>query len=520
MIKPSADPGWFNVSPDVFQQCRLVPGGRARQGYLQLHQTHLPLVEASEAARLCAAQPTDFDARALLDRMTNERGGFQLRHYQHEAVEFVNSRTRGALIGDEPRLGKTITALMTHDPTRGRLVVVAPLMVREVWLSWIRRLFPGEDVGLMVGKQFDKQVASKPIVVGHPGLLATWATDLPVGTLILDEIHDYSTHKSRRSIGASMIASRAQRVLGLTGTPVWNKVIGMWFILSLLEPGAFGSYEAFGQRYCEPLQTAWGVTYKGSTNSDELSRRLTQIMIRRRHSEVKADLPPMSRETIIADITPTQRRQIDLAAEGLRKSAFTSTAGEIARYRAVIGAAKVDTTVEYGLKLIRRGEPIVVWAWHKKTAKLLEAAFAQAGAKTYLVTGDVTPIAQREARLSAWRADEPAVLVITIAVGQVGIDLSHARYALMVEIDYTPALMMRVFHIDRPSYITYIIVDHMTDRRVIETLMAKLVTTRGLDLQAAESAINILHAMFQLPLDTGDMDRLMRAMLAYEEGVV
>lgn len=522
-LQPSSTPGWFNVSQDLFAQCTQVPGRRARHGALQLHRTHLPLVDTIDAARFCAAQAIDFARRDARDVRTSPQG-FKLRGYQHDAVDFVLSRDRGTLIGDEPRLGKTVSALMTHDPALGRLVVITPLMVREVWLSWIRRVFPGEDIGVMAGKKFDRTIAEKPIVVGHPGLLPTWGTDLPIGTLVLDEAHDYSNPKSRRSVGASMMATHSQRVVALTGTPIYNKIIGLWFLLSLLEPGAWGSYDEFGRRYCGPEYTAWGPKYAGSSNSEELSRRMTQIMIRRRHSEVKQDLPPISRETIIADLTPTQRREIDFAAENLRKSLYTNTAGELARYRAAIGAAKVDTTVEYGMKILRRNEPVVVWAWHKPTARLLEEAFKQAGAKTFLVTGDTTPIAKREALIEAWRQSEPAVLILTIAIGQVGIDLSHARYALIVEVDYTPALMeqteMRVFNGVQPVFITYIVVDHNSDRRMIDALGAKLARTRPLDLQAAEPMINLLGAMFQETGGAPDMNRLMRALLDFEEGVV
>lgn len=530
-LRASQLPGWYNVSPDLYEQCKLVPGRRAAHGVLQLHRTHLPLVDDADAARVCALPSINMQVREARDRRTagishdpSAPQPFKLRSYQHDAVDFVERCTHGALIGDEPRLGKTVTALMTHDPSLGRLVIISPLMVREVWLGWIRRVFPGEDIGVMAGKKFDKEVASKPIVVGHPALLPTWGTDMPVGTLILDEAHDYSNYKSRRSVGASMIASRSKRVVALTGTPVYNKIIGMWFLLSLLEPGAWGSYDDFGKRYCGPEYTEWGPRYVGSSNSDELSQRLTQIMIRRRHAEIRDDLPPMARETIIADLTPAQRRQIDFAAEGLRKSARTNTAGELARYRAAIGAAKVDTTVEYGMKILRRDEPLVVWAWHKATAKHLEVAFREAGATTFMVHGDVTPVARREELITAWKAAPPSVLIITIAIGQVGIDLSHAQYALVVEIDYTPALMeqmeMRIFNASRPSYLTYIVVDHMTDRRMAIALIAKLTKTKPLDMQAAEQMINLLEVMFGEPADGGDMNRLMLALLEHEEGVV
>jgi SWI/SNF-related matrix-associated actin-dependent regulator 1 of chromatin subfamily A len=522
MIRPAADPDWFRVSQATWIALHKQhePGCRIRYNTFQVHRTHLPLVDELEAARVCTPPPIDEAQRAAIDAQT-EPLGFTMRHYQHDAVEFAKRR-RGVLIADEPRVGKTLESIMSHDPALGRLTIIAPLMVRETWLGWLRRVFPGEDIGIMTGKVFDRQLAQKPIVFGHYSILKSWASDVTHGTLIFDEVHELSNPRSQRSIAATVLASRAERVVGLTGTPIWNKPIGLWTIVSLLAPGAFGDRDSFGRYYCDGQPTAYGWEYEGASNSERLDRRLSEIKIRRRHRDVQTDLPPITRDVIIADISDAQRRKLDFAADKLRKSTVTNTAGQLARYRAVLAQVKIDVTIDVAKRITGNGEPLVVWTWHKSAANQIHERLEAEGVCSFLCHGDVTP-AKRESAMAQWKLAPNAVLVITIPTGMVGIDLAHAKRALFVEIDYTPALMeqaeKRTYSPMRPSYVTYIVADHLVDRRTVAALASKLSASRPLDLTAAEDAIDLLHELLgQAANDNSvDPDRLMMGLLEIEE---
>jgi SWI/SNF-related matrix-associated actin-dependent regulator 1 of chromatin subfamily A len=522
VIQRAADVDWYRVPQPIWAELyrRGEPGVRVKRGTFQVHQTHLPLIEELDAARFCTPSTIDVAAREALDVKT-EQLGFKLRPYQHDGREFILPR-RGTLVADEPRVGKTVQSLMAHDPVLGRLVVIAPLMVRETWLGWIRRVFPGEDIGVMAGKSFDRAEASKPIVFGHYNVIKAWASDTPIGTLIFDEIHELSNPRSRRTEGAAMLASRAERLIGLTGTPIWNRPIGMWSILALLAPGAFGDRHTYGLRYCDGQPGAHGWTYTGATNSDELDRRLSQIKIRRRHKDVQANLPPISRDVIVAEVSDAARRKLDFAADALRKSDVTNTAGLLARYRAVLAQVKIDVTVDYCQRVVNNDEPLVVWTWHKSAANKIHERLTEEGVCSFLCHGDITP-AKRESAMAQWKLSLNGVLVITIPTDMVGIDLSHAMRALFVEIDYTPALMeqaeKRTYTPFRPSYITYVVADHLIDRRMVEALSGKLTSSRPLGLTAAEDAIDLLHELFTGAANDNVFDpaRLMAGLLEIDE---
>ena len=168
MFHPApSDPDWFIIDDEeIVKRLAGVPSIRVKRGRWQAHRSHLPtLTNVIESIRHTTPPTADLAARARLDEIHRERG-FQLRAHQHSAREFITTRA-GILLGDEPRVGKTLSCLASHDPSSGPLLVICPLIAREVWLRWITKMFPGEDVGVMTGKTFDPVTARKPIVVGH-----------------------------------------------------------------------------------------------------------------------------------------------------------------------------------------------------------------------------------------------------------------------------------------------------------------------------------------------------------------
>jgi hypothetical protein len=410
----------------------------------------------------------------------------------------------------------TLACAYSHDWSLGKLVVIAPLMVREVWLGWLRRVFPGQDIGIMTGRLFDPIEAAKPIVFGHYDILYGWQDGTQIGTLILDEAHMLTNRNSRRTRAAVFLASRAERVIAATGTPIWNMPPDLWSVLGLVAPGAFGSYHDFGNRYGAPEVTEYGTRFTGLSNDAELSLRLSEVMLRRRWVDVCDDLPPISRNVMIVDLDDRQRRKLDIAAESLRQGDRTNTAGALARYRDALSMAKLPAAIQEAERCLDRGDSVVIWTWHRELADSIVELLLAGGRQAFKLTGD-TPMKNRDQVLSQWR-EGPAALVATMSVAQVGIDLSHAHRAIFAEIDYTPAMIaqaeMRTFAPTRPMNVTYVVADHFVDRKIIAALHRKLEAASPLGVSSGEGAIASIDAAFRGPEEIADMDRFLRDLLA------
>lgn len=406
----------------------------------------------------------------------------------------------------------TLSAACSHDPKDGSLVVVAPLSARGVWLSWLRRVFPGEDIGVMAGKKFDRAQASKPIVFGHYDILAQWQTIMPIGTLVFDEAHNLTNRRTKRTEAAFILRARARRVIAMTGTPIWNMPPDLWAVLALVAPGAWGSYYDFGDRYGAPEPTAYGKLYTGASNTEELRARMTEVMLRRRWRDCMADLPPIQRTVHVVEVNDIQRKKLDIVMGSLRTER-TNTASHLAQYRREVSFVKTKLTCERVQKHIETGNPVVVWTWHKELADRLASML-----DAFVIHGDIAPN-KRDEIIDQWKASPtPRVLVATWSVGQVAIDLSHAPVAIAPEIDWTPAIIgqgeMRIFSPLRPMLIEYIIVNHIVEQRMVRALIAKLGAADPLGVGAAVDTIDALRDALLGPQEAGDLDRLMEDLLA------
>ncbi|HEX7094924.1 MAG TPA: helicase-related protein, partial [Acidimicrobiales bacterium] len=157
-------------------------------------------------------------------------------------------------------------------------------------------------------------------------------------------------------------------------------------------------------------------------------------------------------------------------------------------YRQAVGRYK--TSLAADLALAHRG-PILVWTWHKQIAQAIaKRVSAESDRETFVMSGESTG-AKRAKTIDAWNATEAGVMVATLAVGQVGIDLSHARKEIFVETDWTPAVLsqaeVRPFHPDRDLDIVYITLDHEIDQALTEAVVKKVDRGHSFDLAAAGS---------------------------------
>lgn len=404
----------------------------------------------------------------------------------------------------------TLTSLLCHDPARGPLVIVAPLTARAVWIGWIRRLWPDADIGLAIGRKFNPETIKKPFIFIHYQLLQHWRALFHIGTLVFDEAHALTNRQARVAAAASLLASRSDIVIPMTGTPIWNMPPDLWMILALIAPKAFGSYDDFAERYGLPERTAHGTIYTGVSNEAELNARLSEIMIRRTWQDV-GDAPPISRNVDLVDIDEAAQRKLDIIAGSLREDR-ANTAAHLASYRKAVSRLKEKAATTKAKLIASRNEPVVVWTWHVELAKKI--ALETSG---FLLTGEQS-VKLREEIIDRWRATPDGILCATMAVAQVAVDFSHAKHAIFAELDWTPAMIaqaeMRTFHPSRAMAITFIILDHVVDRRMIVGLEKKLAAASPVGVGAADDAITTLRLAMFGEKDEGDMARFLDDLLA------
>lgn len=495
MLKPSGRWDWFTVPLDWIKMLGPgVPGLVARNdGTFEVHRSHLPLLEAQGLLPIDREVDVDDGAVASMPAPV----AMPWRPWQKRALAWANPR-RGTIVVAEPRLGKTRTSLALHSPKSGPLVVLAPLDVRQVWLDAIESMFPGAEVYCLEGRKVDAdRLKAADFVFGHYDIVHDQRlTSYAPGTLIVDEAHLLSNDKSRRSSGVRDYAVLANRVIVLTGTPLWNSTKGLWPLLATANPGAWGktSY-VFKQRYCEPTYGEYGWVYGEISNEEEWRARREEVVFQADWATEYPDLPPPKRTFIDVPIDAVGYGELDIAVESLRDATVEdSTIGAITRYRKLTGKLKVNFVAG---QLLQRDEPVVAWCWHKtEVAKVLAKAIRERNddRPVFLIHGD-EPARKRAATLDAWRDTRNGILIATLAVGQVGIDLSHAQICAFVEVDWTPAVLyqalMRTFDPRRLMEAIFFRVEHPVEQMLVDKLTIKLARGSASAMPAAGSSFDL-----------------------------
>ena len=227
-----------------------------------------------------------------------------LRPFQLDGAKRIYAFRGRALLADEQGLGKTLQALYwvlktsKHRP----VIIVTPASVKYAWQSEAGLHFNMRTEVLEGRRQKRMMQLPGPVVILNYDILKSWLPALLKAkpkTVIFDECHYIKNPEAERTKAALKLAEGATSVLGLSGTPLTNRPIELWPVLSAICPDLFPERGKYAWRYCNPRYTPWGWQYDGATRTGELHRVLTDwCMIRRLKRDVAKELPPKIRHVV------------------------------------------------------------------------------------------------------------------------------------------------------------------------------------------------------------------------------
>lgn len=507
----------------------------------EMHRTHLPLLGVGLEPLTSAAYPPI------------------LRPYQRATYDFIRSR-RGSLVADEQRVGKTVPALYAlDDDDFDPMFVIGPLASRGVWHEWAARRFGAcvtqiehylgrkrrpcpicERVGAAInpfvpsfmvleGRTLDADAVLKwkprvlfctfAVVSTHRHLLAHMRR---ISQLVVDEAHlaGVQNRKSLTVESLRWLNSIADRVIAITGTPLYNKVKGLWPLLDIAAPASFGGFWDFARRYAGAKPGAHGWSAEGETHADELRARLGEIMLRRTWRDVQADLPAMTRTLETVPLPQAVKDAVEEAAAQVRfetRSAKTFV-GDLARLRKMYAKEKTAHALGVIREQLDAGRSVVAWAWHTDVANTLFEKLSGAGVPTYGPIYGATSGAKRERALAEAATDmRPRVIVANILSLSTAVSLAWASVEVFVELDWVPVNIaqaeMRIVDGKSPRQAIYCVADVDADERLAHALIRKLETQDRLGLKAGMGDVADMLAG-SLGIEQGrTLDDLARAVL-------
>lgn len=373
-----------------------------------------------------------------------------LTSFQQEGLAFL-LRTDRALLADEMGLGKTVQALAMLAQTGAypALVVAPPHLLRN-WENEIARFVrrpDGSPLSVHVIRGL-KPYALPPadIYLMHYLLLRGWKEALPecaIPTVIFDEIQELRNSGTEKYSAASLLAGAARRVVGLSGTPIYNRGAEIWNVVNILDFHFLGDYESFTREWC------YGYGNQIVAKPELLGEKLREegLMLRRTKRDVLTELPPKRRLVMPVEsddavyrrlmepvrATLAQLKNDEAAAPSQRalwKMAVES--GE----RQATGMAKAPYVAQFVRALLDAGERVLLFAHHhqvmdlyKKELKAYSPAF---------ITGRETP-AMKERSVERFMAGRTDLCCLSLRAAA-GLNLQRASCVVFGELDWSPAV--------------------------------------------------------------------------------
>lgn len=376
-----------------------------------------------------------------------------LRTYQAEGVTFMVQNERCLLV-DDMGLGKTVTALaaMSTAECWPALVVCEPNIMRQ-WARQIESFLAFAWSGTLLGDLVHRikglrpyDLPDVPIYVIHYGLLAAWREALSEKSLqavVFDEIQALRHQNTQKYSAASILAGECRYAWGLSGTPIYNYGAEIWSVLNIVDYHCLGDRDSFTREWC---------TYYGGEKIAKpkvLGEYLKTegLLLRRRKSDVKSQLPPKRRATITVDhdedlYAKLIAEAVELARAYAKENAWAKK-GQLSRdiereTRHATGVAKLDASASFVKTLLEAGERPLIFAWHHDVHDGLEEALH--GYQLVRVTGKESG-ARKDESVQRFRSGTADAILLSLRTSA-GIDglQEKGTCVVFVELDWSPAV--------------------------------------------------------------------------------
>ncbi len=390
-------------------------------------------------------------AARLPERMTPPEGGFtgELRPFQQEGLAFLNRHDR-CLLADEMGLGKTVQALAYLASTQSfPALVIPPAHLTRNWTEEAGRFLRirGEKPRIHVIKGLKPYTLPEAdVYIMHYLLLRGWKETLPglgFQAVVFDEVQELRHAGTEKYSAASLLSESCERVIGLSGTPIYNTGGEIWNVINILDYHFLGDWESFSREWCYGYGNA--VVVKPQLLGDYLRRE--GLMLRRTKQEVLKELPPKRRAVQELDwndklyaqmMAPILPEVVRWKTDGtLTASARAMLEESISQHvRQATGVAKAPYVCQFVRALLDAGEKVLLFAHHHAVMDTYKQEL-----KTYrpgFITGRETMAAKADA-VERFMAGKTDVLCISLRAAS-GLNLQRATCVVFGELDWSPAV--------------------------------------------------------------------------------
>lgn len=425
------------------------------------------------------------------------REGQNGRRYQHEAVEMWYRRG-SLLLGDVGGLGKTyVGGLACLRPGCLPAAIVVEAHLQRQWKQKLEAFTTLRCYCVKGTNPQNERLPGGDVYIFRYSQIRGWSDvfdKMGIPTVIFDEIQKLRTGTgehvgsgSDMGKAAKILADRATRRLGLTGSPIYGYGIEIFNVLQFIDPNVLGEYYDFVRE--------WVSGFRNLKDPQALGTFLREqhVYLRRTKEDVGQQMPPVNR--IIHTVEHNQK-DLDAVEQIARQLAITATSGSFTergeavreldwRLREATGLAKARSVAAYVRLLLENDQPVLLAGWHREVYRVWLEELRDFNPVMY--TGSESPAAKERAKQSAMNGDTNLV-IISLRSGA-GLDGLQHRFSDIVigELDWSPGVHQQlIWRLDRegqkkPVTAHFLVSDDGSDPVIISTLGIKASEQHGVN---------------------------------------
>jgi len=425
----------------------------------------------------------DGDADHHLEALVTPDGlNGSLRPYQERGLSwlaFLDAVGLGGCLADDMGLGKSIQllALLVHERAgRSRrskrwpapTLLVCPMSIVGNWEREAERFAPDLRVhvqhgrGRPVGEEFAAAIRRADLVITTYHLAARDQADLADVAwrrVVLDEAQNIKNPAAKQSRAIRSLP--APQRLALTGTPVENRLSELWSIMDFCNPGLLGTQESFRRTFGVPIERL---------QDDQAAARLRRItrpfVLRRRKTDTSiiADLPDkievdehcsLTREqgSLYGGVVEDMLRRIEETDGIERRGLILQTMlrlKQVCNHPAhLLGdgsrlpgrSGKLERLEELIDEVLAADEKMLVFTQYTQWGARLQTHLRdRLGREVLYLHGGVSK-ANRDRMVASFQDPAgPAVFVLSLKAGGVGLNLTAANHVVHYDRWWNPAV--------------------------------------------------------------------------------
>ncbi len=482
--------GWVELDTAAVQGAHEAMADMGVDGLIAVPQKvgmeHVAHLDENELTRF-ADSP---EAKALRERVREFRGvpsvelpkGLQaeMRPYQKDGFDFLCHLTQirlGGILADDMGLGKTLqtlawllwlreqhqTAGITDHASRithhavPPILVVCPKSVMDNWHAEAAQFTPGLRVKLWPSGKLDAlgdHLGEADLhVLNYAQLRLLGESLAPVRWLavILDE-GQYIKNPNSQTAQVARALQTGHRLV-LTGTPIENRLLDLWSLMTFAMPGVLGSRAHFARLY-DAKDDPFG--------RRRLSARVRPFLLRRTKSQVAKDLPDRIEEDLLCEIEGEQKtlyraelkraQQLLLAIKTQKELAEQQFHFLVSLLRlrqicchprllksnSAAPSAKTEALLEQLEPLMEEGNKVLVFSQFVEMLNLLRPVLEARKWPVFYLAGQTENRGELVRQFQS--AEGPAIFLISLKAGGFGLNLTAASYVVLFDPWWNPAV--------------------------------------------------------------------------------